>query len=310
MGGVRRIFSDRNDLLLAVLAIPLYVAAVGRYGFKILFALLISVIIGTVVEIAAFKIRKKEIDLLGYPAWILFPLVLPPVFPLWMTGVAFFFGVVIGVAFFGGHGRTLVSPVAIAWAFAVLSFPFAFDTAWSLPFSTPFFGFKHYIAAVLTVDHPLVYFDHRIPKSITDILIGNFPQPPDNAIPYVVLGCGVLLLLLRVIDFRMCLSFVGTVALLAVSGKFLFPLVFQHGFELFIGDLFFAAFFIIADRRISPRTHTGSWLTGILTGMIAFITRSFSSYPDSTFFAVLFGNVFSAIIDEGVLKYTYKGIHQ
>lgn len=310
MGVIQRIFSDRNDLLIAVFSIPLYITAIGRYGFKIIFALLVSLIVGAAVEIAAFKIRRKKIDILGYPVWILFPLVLPPVFPLWMMGVSLFFGVVIGVAFFGGHGRALASPVAISWAFAALSFPFAFNIGWSLPFSTSSFGFKHYIAAVLTVDHPLLYFDRRIPESITEILSGNFPQTTGNAIPYVVLVCGVVLLLFRAIDFRMCLSFIGTVSVLAVSCKFLLPEVFQHVFELFIGNLFFVTFFIVSDRRIAPRTPKGRWLVGILTGVVAFLIRSFSSFPDGTFFAVLFGNVFSAIIDEGVLKQTYKRIHQ
>jgi len=122
MNFIKKFFSDRNDFLIIIFSMPLYISAIGKYGFRIILALLISFIIGAGVEIAAFKIRKKEIGILGTPAWILFPLVLPPVFPLWMIGVCLFFGIVIGVAFFGGHGHTLTSPVALGWAFATLSF--------------------------------------------------------------------------------------------------------------------------------------------------------------------------------------------
>lgn len=313
MEWVKKFFPERNDILIIVFTIPLYIAAIGKYGFKIAFALLISVIIGAVTEIVAFKLRKKEIGILGTPVWFLVPLVLPPVFPLWMIGVSLFFGVVIGVVFFGGHGRALASPVALSWAFGILSFAFAFNLGWSLPFPGIFFGFKHYIAAVLTVDHPLLYADfriYRIPEPITAILAGDFPQTVGNAIPYVVIVCGILLLLLRAIDFRVCLSFLGTVCLLAIACNYLFPDVSQHVLELFIGNVFLVAFFIVSNRRTAPRTKAGRWITGILTGVVAFLIRYFSSFPDGVFFAVLFGNVFSAIIDESVLKHAYKDIHQ
>lgn len=312
MNFVKRFFPDRNDILIVIFSIPLYISAIGRYGFRIIFALLLSLIIGTAVEIAAFKIRKKEIGILGTPAWILFPLVLPPVFPLWMIGISLFFGLVIGVAFFGGHGHALTSPVALGWAFATLSFSFAFNLGWSLPFPHLSFGFHRYIAALPTVEHPLLYLDTRIfrlKEPVIAVLMGNIPQTPGNAIPFVLIACGLCLLLLRAIDFRTCLSFLGTVFLLAISCNYLFPGVSQNLMELFMGNLLLAAFFIIPDRRIAPRTKPGRWIVGCLTGMAAFLIRYFSSFPDGVLFAVLFGSVFSAIIDEGVLKYQYREIH-
>jgi Na+-translocating ferredoxin:NAD+ oxidoreductase RnfD subunit len=309
---LKRFFSDRNDIFINIFSIPLYLSAIGKYGFRIIFALMISLIIGAGVEIAAFKIRKKEIGILGTPAWILFPLVLPPVFPLRMIGISLFFGLIISVAFFGGHGHTLTSPVALGWAFATLSFSFRFNLGWSLPFPNLFFGFHKYIAALPTVEHPLLYMDtriYRLQKPVAAVLMGNIPQTPGNAIPFVLIMCGLFLLLLRAIDFRTCLSFLGTVFLLAISCNYLFPGVSQNVLELFMGNLLLAAFFIIPDRRIAPRTKAGRWIVGILTGTVAFLIRYFSSFPDGVFFAVLFGNVFSAIIDEGVLKYKYRNIH-
>ena len=39
---------------------------------------------------------------------------------------------------------------------------------------------------------------------------------------------------------------------------------------------------------------------------MAFVVRGFSSFPDGVFFAVLFANAFSAIIDEAVLRLRYR----
>jgi electron transport complex protein RnfD len=313
MGLVENLFFDRNDTLIMLFTIPVYFAAIGKYGLRIVVALLISFFIGMMIEIAAFRIRKQAIGILGMPAWIVFPLIFPPVFPLWMIGVSLFFGVVIGIAVFGGHGHALISPVALGWTVALVSFPSAFRLGWSLPFPDVFFGFSRYIAAVLTVEHPLRYIDTRIfrlPNPIVAVFQGNIPQTPGNAISYVVIVCGIVLLLLRATDFRVCLSFIGTVFTLAIGCDYLFPAFSQHFLELFIGNLLLAAFFIIADRRIAPKTKGGRWITGIFTGIVAFLFRYFSPFPEGVFFAILIGNVCSPIIDERILQFRYRHIAQ
>lgn len=304
---LQRALTDRNDRLLALCALPLYVSAVGKYGLKIVLALLLACMIGAGVEAAAWRLRKKELDLLGYPAWILLPLALPPVFPLWMIGVAVFFGIVIGVAFFGGHGRTIAAPVAVGWAFAALSFPFAFNNGWTLPFPGLLTGFTRYTAAVITTEHPLTLLRARAPESVLTLWQGNFPQPSGSAIPFVVLAAGLFLLLVRSIDFRTCLGFLGSVTVLTLLFHGAFPDAVQPVAGLLVGNLLFAGFFILPDRRIAARTTAGRWLIGILTGIVAFVIRNFSSFPDGVFFAVLFGNVFTAIIDEGILYRAAKG---
>lgn len=304
---LQRALYDRSDRLLALCALPLYLAAIGKYGLKMVAALLLSVVIGAGVELVAWRLRKKTPDLFGYPAWILLPLVLPPVFPLWMTGVAVFFGVVIGAAFFGGHGRALASPVAIGWAFAALSFPFEFNLGWSLPFPGFFLGFTRYSAAVITTEHPLVYLRYRLPESLETLIRGAFPQPAGNAVPVLLLGVGLILLLLRAIDYRTCLAFFTTVLILNFSLNALFPDHIHPMTSLLVGNLMLAGLFILPDRRIAARTPAGRWIIGILTGIVAVVIRNFSSFPDGVFFAVLFANVFAAIIDEGVLHQTYKG---
>ena len=310
MGGVvENFFFDRNDTLILLFSIPLYMAAIGKYGVKIVLALGLSILVGTAVEIAACKIRKQRIGLLGVPVWVLFPLVLPPVFPLWMLGISLFFGIIAGVVLWGGYGHAVGSPVALGWVFARLIFPSAFTFGWSLPFPDVFFGFTRYVAAVLTTEHPLHYIDTRIfrlSNPITAVFMGDIPQTPGNAIPYVGIVCGIGLLLLRATDFRICLSFLGTVCVLAIGGNYLFQARSQHLLELCIGNLLLAAFFIIADRRIIPKTTVGRWINGILIGIVTFLLRYFSAFPDGVFLALLLGNICSASIDARVLKWMYK----
>ena len=300
----------RSDRLLGLFAAALYVPAIGRYGLRIAVAGAVCLLVGLGTELLAAKLRKRRCELLAYPCWILLPLVLPPVFPLWMVGASTFFAAVVGLAFFGGHGRAVASPVALGWAFAALSFTSEFGFGWSLPFPDMTMGFEHYTASVLTIDHPIEVFSSLPRVDFRDIVLGDFPQTPGNAIPLLTLALGLGLLVLRAVDFRSCLSFLGTVALLSFAGNILVPQSTVAPMTLLIGNFVVASLFVLPDPRTAGRTFTGRWLTGAVAGVVAFVIRSFSGFPCGVFFAVLFANVFSPIIDEAVLGVKYRKAEQ
>ena len=112
--------SIRNDILLSLAGLVLYIPAIGRYGAKLELLLLLSLAIGLGVERLAARMGRRKPQIMGWPVWILLPLVLPPALPVWMTAITCLFTAVITVAFFGGYGRQVVSPVAFGWSFAAL----------------------------------------------------------------------------------------------------------------------------------------------------------------------------------------------
>ena len=210
-----------------------------------------------------------------------------------------------GVVFFGGHGRQWISPVAAGWAFAVLSFSTAYGFGWTFPFSGPLDGFLRWAAKVPTIDHPSILFSQRIDEFFLPILNGAFPQTPGGTLPLLTLGLGGLLLVMRAVDFRSSLSFLGSYLVLNILFKFFFPEVFRGMASHLVGSLLFTAFFLLPDARTSSRTFAGRWLAGLVAGISAFLIQNFSSYPGGFIFAVLLANVFSSIIDEGVLAAKY-----
>lgn len=296
----------RNDIILALMAVPLYMAGVSRYGYRLLFALAICASAGFLVEYATFRIRKIKPDRFGYPFWILFPLVLPPAFPLWMTGISAVFAVIIGVSFFGGHGKEIASPVALGWTFAALSFPAAFSFGWTYPFPALSYGFTHYSASLPTGIHPVLLFNSRADFHISRMLFGLFPQAPASAVLFVLLISGILLIVLKAVDFRSFVSFSGTMLILSVLFRILFPKSISPVSSLLTGNFLFTSFFVFPVLQTAGRTKEGRWCTGALAGAAAFLIRNFSSYPDGILFAVLFGNIFSPIIDELVLTIKYR----
>ncbi|HSG27653.1 MAG TPA: RnfABCDGE type electron transport complex subunit D [Candidatus Krumholzibacterium sp.] len=302
--GYRRI-PARDDILIAALTLPLYMAAAGRYGLRIFLALTISILVGTATEMIAARIRNKGHRLVGLPAWILLPLVLPPVFPLWMLGASTLFAAIVGVVFFGGYGRHIVSPVALGWSFATLSYPQAFGFGWSLPFPGLATGFSRYAAAVLTIDHPIVFLQAQREVLLADILSGNVPQTPGMAVAGLTAGCGLVLLLLRAVDVKSSLLFLGTAAGLGIASHLVMPETFGDPVFMLTGNLLLAGLFIFPDRRICPRSAGARVTAAVLGGVIVFLIRSFSTFPCGVMFAVLFANVFSPIIDQGFLRSKY-----
>ncbi len=292
--------SIRSDILLSLAGLLLYIPAIGRYGARLELLLLVSLAVGIGVEWTAARMGHKNPQNLGWPAWILLPLVLPPALPIWMVAVTCFFTAVLTVAFFGGYGRHPVSPVAFGWTFAALSFPNAFGLGWSYPFASAFSGFTHWTASLPLVAHPLGFLAEGNPVSTMSILSGGFPQPPGNALPGLVLLLGVLLLILRATAFRTCLSFLGTTLILALA----FPGLNEAPLlqTLLVGDTLWVAFLILPDMRTSARTVQGRWLTGMVAALVAFLIRHYAATADGAFFAVLFVAVFTPLIDEAFLK--------
>jgi len=299
-------YAGRSDVALAIATMPLYIASIARYGLRILILLLICTIIGYLLERFTARIRGKREKPFGFHAWLLFPLILPPLLPLWMGGVALFFGTLIAVVFFGGHGRELASSVAVGWAFGSLSFPAAFGFGWTYPFPQASLGFTTLSAALPTIDHPALLYSARFPVSVESIFFGQFPGPPGSAIPIITIACGILRLFFKAVDLRSSLSFFLSLLILQLILHPLAPAQIETVESLLIGNILIAGFFIVPDFRLVPRTYRGRWITGILTGIIAFLIRNFSSFPDGVFFAVLFGNTFSAIIDEWIVQYRFR----
>lgn len=302
----------RSDIILSIAAAPLYIAATGRYGLRITALLIMTCAAGFILEFLAKTIMHSKVRGYSITAWVLFPLIIPPALPIWMALVSFLFGILASVVFFGGHGRQFISPAAVGWSFALLSFPAAFGFGWTYPFSSPLTGFTRWSAMVPTIDDPVTLFSvpDRISEFIQPILSGNFPQPPANTLPLLTLIIGLLLLLLRASDTRTAFSFIITYAAVQALLAGIAPESTPDPTVHLVGLPIFTAFFLLPDHRTCARTFAGRWFSGAVAGISGVLILNYSSFPGGIIFAVLLANVFSAIIDEGVLSIKYRRAHE
>ena len=92
--------SQRNDYIISLAVLPLYVLGIGRYGWRLAALLTISCILGVLIEEGARRIQKEKDRGYAVTAWLLIPLVLPPALPLLQSSRAIIFTLIIIVVVF------------------------------------------------------------------------------------------------------------------------------------------------------------------------------------------------------------------
>ena len=78
-------------------------------------------------------------------------------------------------------------------------------------------------------------------------------------------------------------------------------------YHLIMGGFMFGTVFMATDPVSAAGTDAGKWVYGILIGVMVILIRTFNpAYPEGMMLAILFGNVFSPLIDHFVVKANIK----
>ena len=95
----------------------------SRGAMAFLPVVLISYLVGGLVEMAFAILRGHEIAEGFLVTGILYPLVLPPTIPYWMVAVGVAAGIFFGKEVFGGTGMNIMNPALCCRAFLFFTFP-------------------------------------------------------------------------------------------------------------------------------------------------------------------------------------------
>ncbi|HHY37567.1 MAG TPA: RnfABCDGE type electron transport complex subunit D, partial [Clostridia bacterium] len=218
---------------------------------------------------------------------------IPVTAPLWLPVVGSAFAIIIVKQLFGGLGQNFVNPALAARAMLMAAWP-AHMTSWVTPFD-----------AVSTAT-PLATL---VPKageataalpSYWNMFVGNIPGCLGETSALAILAGGAYLLLRGVIDWRIPVGFIGTVAVLTwiIGPKGIFtgdPLA-----HILAGGLMLGAFFMATDYVTSPVTRKGRLIMGIGCGIITVLIRIYGSYPEGVSYSILIMNIATPLIDKFV----------
>ena len=241
------------------------------FGYRALLVILVSVLFAILTEVLVKKLRGRPFIMDGSAiiTGLLLALVLPPTIPLWMVAVGSIFSIAIVKEAFGGLGHNIFNPVLGGRAFLTACFSVEMTT-WIKPM-----GFAaDAIVTKIPLDESFVWSWRWVAR--------------------FALYKGGALLALKIIDWRVPLAFVGTVAVLGlVMGA-------DPIFQMLAGGLMLGAFFMATDPVTSPITHRGRIIFGIGCGVLTIIIRRFGGMPEGVYYAILFMNAVTPLIDRYV----------
>jgi electron transport complex protein RnfD len=297
--------------LVVIALLPALGGSVYFFGLKSLLLVLLCVASSLLFDALAqraFGRKPTPFDGSAVITGLLLAYNLPPGVPLWIPVIGAAFATIVVKQFFGGLGHNFINPALAARAFLMVSWPTHMTTMWLKPFGTaPLSGLDAVSSAT-----PLAFVRRAaelVPQGmdlngllqqvnslaeLKRLFFGNVGGCLGETSALLLLIGALFLIILRVIDWRIPISYIGTVIVLALvlPGNHLTPL-----FHVFSGGIILGAFFMATDYVTSPVTGKGRIIFGIGCGVITMLIRLYGGYPEGCSYSILLMNVFTPFID-------------
>ncbi len=298
--------------------LPSIGASVYFFGPRVLMMILVSYVVGGIVEVAFSCIRKTEIHEGFFVTGIIFPLILPPATPMWVVAVGIFFGVFFGKEVFGGTGHNIFNPALVGRLFVTIAFPTILTSGWTTPGA-----WRGAVDAVSTATPMALAKTQAILTPAADLLMGAQSGSVGETFRLGIIIGGIFLMLTKVSDWRIPFSYISAVFVFAfggtvISGIFggtenvaaasgLLAGAFNFGiFQVLGGSVLFGAMFMACDPVTSPFTRTGKIIFGIMCGLLTVVIRVFSGYVEGVMFSIVIMNAVAPLIDHIILSMRYR----
>lgn len=301
-GGPKVLRRQANMVVVLWALAPAAIAAVYFYGWRALAVLGVTNAFAFATEFFATRKRGEPVTLAVFVTGSLLALSLPPRVPLWMCAL----GAVIGVGFakeiFGGMGRNVFNPALVGRAFLYVSFPTAMTARWVEPLVGGFGALGQWSAVdAVSTATPLPLLAQGQEPALVHLLFGLVPGSLGETCKVLLLLGGAYMVLKKVASWEIMASTMGSflafTALfrLAGWGAGADPL---HG--VLAGGFLYGAIFMATDPVSANRTRPGKVAYGIVIGLATVLIRDLGNFPEGIMFAILLGNMFGPIMEEGL----------
>ena len=272
------------------------VGAVYFFGMYAVLMIATSVLACILVEYLAKMLRKQPFVMDGSAVvtGLLLALVLPPRLPLWAVAIGAVIAIAIAKEAFGGLGHNIFNPALVGRAFLTVSFA-GLMTEWVLPVDSPT---SDAVAGATPLGEGFVREGSKT-ALYWDMFVGNIGGSLGETSAMLILMGGLLLVALRVINWRIPLFYIGTVAVL------MFALGEDVVFHVLAGGLMLGAFFMATDYVTSPLTDRGKMIFATSAGALVVAIRMWGSLPEGVAFSILIMNGFTPLIDRYTVPRPY-----
>lgn len=286
-----------RDVMIALL--PATAFGVYIFGLNALMVVLFSVVFAMLTEAVIQRLMHKKVTVSDGSAAVtglLLALNLPPSVPFWIPILGSVFAIAIVKQAFGGLGHNFINPALAARAFLLASWP-TLMTTWTIPgadavsSATPLGALKMGEAL----------------SSYQDMFIGNIGGCIGETSAIALIIGGLYLIARRVIDPRIPVVYIGTVALFTwVAG----PQGLFTGdalYHILGGGLMLGAFFMATDYTTSPMSGTGKIVFAAGCGVLTSVIRLWGGYPEGVSYSILLMNLVVPLIDKAFVPKRFGG---
>jgi Na+-translocating ferredoxin:NAD+ oxidoreductase subunit D len=303
------------------------------YGWPAIYLWFITVAAAVFGEAFCLRLMKRPVAPALHDGsailtgWLL-ALSLPPWAPWWIGVFGGLFATVLSKQVFGGLGQNLFNPAMVARVALLISFPVQM-TAWVGPLPIGALAAPGPIDGLLiTLKGVAPAFDAVASASLlgfaktemsrgVDLLqsllhapvqtwFGSRPGSLGETAGWLIAAGGVAMLVLRVISWHIPVAMLLGIAVPAALLHAVDPARYlDASTHLLSGGAMLGAFFIATEYVTSPNTPKGQLIFGAGCGLLTFVIRTWSGYPEGVAFAVLLMNSLTPIIDSYVKPRIY-----
>lgn len=294
--------------------LPGILVLLALYGWRKAFILLWAGCTAVALEALLLKLRQQPIrvrllDGSALLTGVLLGIALPSYAPWWLTLIAVVCALTLGKHLYGGLGQNPFNPAMLGYAIVLVGFPLQMTT-WPQPLQ------NHQLLSLEYIPGLVALPDAWSQPTTLDVLRNNHQLTIQElwdsykALGYLgtwglewvdlafLLG-GLLLLYKRIIQWHAPVAMLVSLSLMS--------LIFWNGsgsdsngsplLHLFSGATMLGAFFIVTDPVSCATSPRGRIVFGAGVGILLYVIRTWSIYPDGLAFAVLLMNAAVPTID-------------
>ncbi|OYD15652.1 hypothetical protein CH333_05215 [candidate division WOR-3 bacterium JGI_Cruoil_03_44_89] len=292
---------------------PAFAGSIFFFGIKVLVLTAISVASSLICEVLCQIIRKKPITVSDGSAvvtGILLAFNLPPNVPYFVPAVGAFFAIVVGKQVFGGLGYNIFNPALVGRAFLMASWPSFMTGRWAVPRIGTMSGIIPGLSSLDVVSSATPLTAAKVysgvpglisllndKSTLLSLFVGTRGGCLGETSCLLLLAGGIILLIFKIIDYRIPLSYFVTVFSLTGILWFLGVTPLTPIFHILSGGLFLGAFFMATDYTTSPITKEGRWIFAIGCGVITVVIRLWGGYPEGVSYSILLMNAGTPLIN-------------
>ena len=318
-----------NRRVMAAL-LPCVASSVYFFGWRCLFVVLFSALIGFIVEFIFSRRRGEPVSEAVFVTSTIFALIMPSTVPLHVLTIGVAFAVAFAKEVFGGFGRNIFNPAMAGRCFVYVCCPIFLTSTWAPAAAGRWGALAMWTTEVspdvVTGATPMAHLkagrivleDGGATKIPPDVTEGEIERiAPGAFIRALAFGrisgtmgvtSAVLILIGGVYLFWTKTASRTIILVLIVTYAVLNQILYAFGVEpvpgalpaVLGGGFLFGAFFMATDPVSAPRTEQAKVIYAILIGVFATIIRNFSIFNGGLMFAVLIGNMFAPILDYAV----------